>query len=184
MRASAPKDNRSRVLAALGRASTPPVPERAEGPSLFELMTAAVPEAQPRIISVVTPVLRAEIRRILPEVTGTPGVLPTVAEIPSVSTFVVESAALFQGPWMGADSHQSKHLAEEIFEAGRILRARGGQVLLVHNVRLTGSMAKRLLSTFTVDLSDIPPAELEEGARQSPLWDLLVTHTRNTIRRS
>lgn len=165
-----PASNRARVLGSLGRAATPPVPARDEGPSLGRLtgVLGLVGPASVLVVGLRPTLLR--LRTVRPVVPAVPGITAEVAALPDIEALIVEARAFGSGPWLGADSHLSRHLSEEIFEAGRLLRSRGSQAFFIPNAPFAGSMSARLRSTFTVDFAEVPPADYEEGARQSPLW--------------
>ncbi|MGR6090122.1 hypothetical protein [Brevibacterium sp. CSND-B09] len=169
-----PPDNRSIVLAAIGRASTPEVAKFDGGPSLGALTRTTVSIAPGSVLLVGVDDSKAVIRRHHPIVIGVPGMLIEQASQTTIDTLVIDSAAFDCGPWIDADDHQSRHLAEELFEAARILRSRGGQCWLLPRAAAGGSMLARLRSTATADFGDLPVAEYEEGATQSPLWTALV----------
>src|SRR5699024_10990206 len=171
--------NRDRVLTAIGRAAAPPVPKTDGGPSLGTLTGIGRHVEPGSVLCIGSEGLIRCIQAHRPVVPGVPGMLCEIAANASVETLVVEGRAFRTGPWIGADDHQSRHLAEEIFEAGRLLRARGGQAWFVPTAELTGSMSGRVLSTFTARLDDIPDVDLEEGAAQSILWTALVDLVRN-----
>lgn len=174
-----PPHNRDAVLTAIGRAAAPPVPKIDNGPSLGALTGANRLVDPGSVLFIGTAALADRIQEHRSAVPGVPGMLTEIAANPSVETLVVEGQAFRTGPWIGADDHQSRHLAEEIFEAGRIFRARGGQAWFVPTAELRGSLSARVLSTFTARLDDIPEDDLEEGATQSKLWSALVDLTRN-----
>lgn len=169
-----PPDNRSIVLAAIGRASTPEVAKFDEGPSLGTLTRTTVGIAPGSVLFVGVDASKTVIRRHHPVVIGVPGMLIEQASQTTIETLVIDAAAFDSGPWIEADDHQSRHLAEELFEAGRILRSRGGQCWLLPRPAPDGSMTARLRSTATADFGDLPGADYEEGAAQSPLWTALV----------
>lgn len=175
-----PPHNRDAVLTAIGRAATPPVPKVDNGPSLGALTGANRLVDPGCVLFVGTTALADRIQEHRSAVPGVPGMLTEIAANPSVETFIVEGRAFRTGPWIGADDHQSRHLAEEIFEAGRILRARGGQAWFVPTAELRGSMSARVLSTFTARLDEIPDDDLEEGAAQSKLWSALIELSHNS----
>lgn len=173
-RDSGPPHNRDAVLTAIGRAAAPPVRATDDGPSLVTLTGAGQRVEPGSVLFIGSTHVAARIRDQRPVVPGVPGMLVEMATNRSVDTFVVEGDALRHGPWLGADDHQSRHLAEEIFEAGRLLRTRGGQAWFIPTANLRGTMAARLLSTFTAHLGEIPDIDFEEGATQSRLWTALV----------
>lgn len=169
-----PPDNRGAALTAIGRAATPPVPESADGPSLGRL-THSTPTVDPGSALIVgTPELARDVLTIRPAVVGMPGILVEMASLPEIDLLIIDAVAFSLGPWLGADDHQSRHLAEEIFEAGRLLRARGDQTWFVPNGTRLGTMGDRVLSTCTANFAEVSEADIEEGANQSPLWSLLV----------
>lgn len=100
--------------------------------------------------------------------------LKELAASSAIDLLLVEGDAFLSGPWLHADDHRAAHLAEEIFEAGRLLRARGAQAWFIPSNNPTGTKHARVRSTFTAILDDIPLADLEENATQSALWSLLT----------
>lgn len=169
-----PPHNRDAVLKAIGRAATPPVRKSDSGPSLGFLTGVDLQVQARSVLCVGTEELVRLVEEHRPVVQGVPGMLPEIAANSRIETLVVEGLAFRSGPWIGADDHQSRYLAEEIFEAGRLLRARGGQTWFVPTAELKGSLSARVLSTFTARLDDIPKADLEERAVQSTLWTALI----------
>ena len=172
-----PPSNRDIVLTAIGRASTPPVAKIENGPSLGKLTGAGLQIESGAVLCIGLEDFTHLVQKHRSVVQGVPGMLCEIASNPLIETFIVEGRAFQSGPWIGADDHQSRHLAEEIFEAGRLLRARGGQAWFVPTSRPTGSMSARVLSTFTARLDTIPEVDLEEEATQSSLWAELVELT-------
>ncbi|GAA1534155.1 hypothetical protein [Brevibacterium picturae] len=169
-----PPDNRGTALSAIGRAATPPVHEAADGPSLGRLTHSTLTVDPGSALIVGTPELARDVLTIRPTVAGMPGMLAEVAALPEIDLLIIDAVAFNHGPWLGADDHQSGHLAEEIFEAGRLLRARGDQTWFVPNGTRLGTKGDRVLSTCTTNLGEVSATDLEEGAAQSRLWSLLV----------
>ncbi|WCE40630.1 hypothetical protein PGC08_02735 [Brevibacterium sp. BDJS002] len=172
-----PPSNRDMVLTAIGRASAPPVAKIENGPSLGNLTGAGMQIESGAVLCIGSEEFIHLVQKHRSVVQGVPGMLCEIASNPLIETFIVEGRAFQSGPWIGADDHQSRHLAEEIFEAGRLLRARGGQAWFVPTSHPTGSMSARVLSTFTARLDTIPEVDLEEEATQSSLWAELVELT-------
>lgn len=170
-----PPTNRERVLSALGRASTPAVPTDDGGPTLTGL-TGMLDGIEPDSVLLIGPDPIADlIAQFRPVVRAVPGMTAELAAQSAIGCLVVDARAWRSGPWLGTGTHQSKHLGEEIFEAGRLLRARSGPALLVPDPAAeAGTMVERLRSTFTADLAAVPEIDREEGARQSPMWRALV----------
>lgn len=169
-----PPDNRRAALAAIGRAATPPVPKAADVPSLGRLTRSTLAVEPGCALIVGTPELARDVLTIRPSIVGMPGMLAEMASLPEIDLLIIDAVAFHHGPWLGADDHQSRHLAEEIFEAGRLLRARGDQAWFIPNGARLGTMGDRVLSTCTTNLAEVAEADLEEGAIQSPLWSRLV----------
>lgn len=174
-----PPDNREAVLTAIGRAATPQVAAVADGPSLGRLTQLAMNIRPGSALVISAPEIVRIVRTMRPTVLGIPGMLAETAALPEIELLIVDAKALGYGPWLGADDHLSRHLAEEIFEAGRLLRARGDQAWFIPNGVLAGTMTDRLLSTFTAHLGEVPDEDLEEGATQSQLWTQLVSSASN-----
>lgn len=170
-----PAPNRKQVLESLGRAAAPPVRERDEGPTLGRL-TGLLSRVEPASVLLVgSRPTAARLRAVRPVVPAVPGLTAELAALLDIEVLVVEARAFRTGPWLGADSHQSRHLAEEIFEAGRRIRQRGAQAFFVPNAPLEGTMLCRLRSTFTVDFAEVPRIDYAEGAKQSTLWRTIET---------
>lgn len=163
------------LLAKLGRASTPPLKKSSFGITLNGMLKPAE-TTTPSSILVSTP----ESFHILPEPAtyqfGIPGVLSEQAAEDCVTRMVIDAAAFHSGPWLGTDNGGNKHLADEVFEAGRLIRARGGVVMFLPDPSTTdGPEIARIRSTATVDLSHIPAEDLEEKAPQTGDWQYWAT---------
>lgn len=158
------------LLAKLGRASTPPVKKSSFGITLKGMLKPAEATA-PSSILVSTP----ESFHALPEPAGyqfgIPGVITEQAAQDCVTRLVIDAMAFHSGPWLGTDNGGNKHLADEVFEAGRLIRARGGIVMFLPDPSTTaGPELARIRSTATIDLSRIPEEDLEEEAPQTVDW--------------
>lgn len=176
-----PPSNLDAVLTAIGRASTPPVPESPFGISRGRLMHLPWTHADVRAIVVGSASLLARVRSAVPAAAGIPGVLPEQVDLPGIEALIISWDAFDAGPWLGANSHAARGLTEEIFEACRRLRASGRLVLGLPERPLRSTGDARLLSTCTADLTDLDPVDLEEGATQSPLWTALLPTLKPTV---
>lgn len=170
-----PESNLDTVLAALGRASTPPVKDSPFGITRGGLMGLAGAQGHARTVVVGSSPLLKQIQQVSPAVAGLPGVLVEQVDLELVDTLVIDWDAFLAGPWLAANTHAAFALMEEIFEAGRRMRATGRLVLGLPRQPLLASGDARLLSTCTVDVSAVPLVDLEEGAPQTPLWDVLAS---------
>lgn len=172
--AAGPASNLDTVLANLGRAAAPPVRTNPFSLTRAGLLGVAEEQSGARVVVVGPRFLLKAVSAAAPAVPGVPGVLPEQVDLPSVDTLVIDWRAFAEGPWLGADTHAAHSLTEELFEAGRRMRATGRMVLAIPRRPLTASGDARLLSTCTLDLTGIPAADLEEGAPHPPLWDVLL----------
>ena len=104
-----------------------------------------------------------------------PGTAISQAKQNHIRSLLIDTDAFDQGPWISADNGGNRPLAQEIFDAGRELRAKGSIVYWLGNpIRPDQTDTKWLKSTSTVDLHNIPQVDLEEKAPQSDLWKFLV----------
>lgn len=170
-----PESNLEQVLSAIGRASTPPVKESPFGITLNALTDVHLSQAEVRAIVVGAPALVRRVEGVVSAAPGVPGMLTEQVTLPLVDTLVIDWDAFLAGPWLAANTHAAFALMEEIFEAGRRMRATGRLVLGLPRQPLLASGDARLLSTCTVDVSAVPLVDLEEGAPQTPLWDVLAS---------
>lgn len=177
--ADGPEPNLDRVLTLIGRASTPPVPETPFGISRGALMDLPATHADTRVVSVAEPVLTRRLQEQIPTRAGVPGLLTEQVSLPGVSTLVIDWAAFGGGPWLGANTHSASSLIEEIFEAGRIMRATGRLVLGLPLRPLTATGDARLMSTCTVDMTAVPADDLQEGAPLTEAWTTVARHARD-----
>lgn len=172
-----PSGNVAELLERMGRASTPPVPAAKSGITLAELLNVECAGGdEPKILFVGSKQLfSALIQAGFPAVWAVPGAAVIQAQPRTIHTMIIENAAFDEGPWLNADSGGKRPLAQEIFDAGRLLRARGALVFYLPTFkRPIGIDELFIKSTATVDLAKIPAEDLEEGASQSSLWRFLV----------
>lgn len=167
--ATGPESNLGSVLAKLGRASAPEVAASRFGLTLGTLLQLQGTQSPSSVLLVGGPALRATLERVTDVMIGVPGALRDQAAAATSSTLVIDWSAFAAGPWLWANRHEAKSLGEEVFDAGRILRAAGSAVWGIPGPP-RGSLDAYLLSTCTVDLSDVPPVDLEERAPQSQAW--------------
>ena len=170
-----PKGDVAKLLESLGRSSTPPVKKNAFGLDFGNFLGPAMFPSSPNASLVIgTPALFDAWPSDNEAICGVPGLIAEQAANTQFSRLIIDAEAFYTGPWMGADSGGQRHLAEEIFEAGRIFRATGRSVFYlscpVHGPEFDNAYIR---STSTVDLGDVPEVDLEEGAPQSSLWDYL-----------
>lgn len=178
-----PESNLDAILAAVGRVSTPKVPTNPFGLTRGALL--GVPDTHAGVTAVVVggQDLVRRVAAVTPAVQAVPGALPEQVDVPSVTTLVIDWEAFRAGPWLGANTHAAAGLKEEIFEAGRRMRATGRLVLGLPVRPLVATGDARLLSTCTQDLTRIPDVDLEEGAPSSPLWEVLTDTLRQRSHR-
>lgn len=168
-----PASNLDRVLHRIGRASTPDVPTSPFGVTLGQLL--GLPAQVDHGAVVIGPPRTVEaVETAVPILVGLPGALCDQVRVEGVDALIIDWSAFSNGPWLGANSHAAHALSEEIFEAGRILRSAGALVYGLPPALVESSTDARLLSTCTVNIREIPTADLEERAPQSPLWEALV----------
>lgn len=162
------------LLARLGRSSTPEVKQSPFGITLGSI-TKINEDIAGNILIVSNQETIKSVRN--PEVYtfGVPGMLVEQAKDTSFEYLIIDANAFNDGPWMGSDNGGNKHLADEIFNAGSTMRARGAMVFYIPRARgqnyMNGPEILRLISTSTVDLSRVPEVDLEEQAPQSELWE-------------
>lgn len=167
-----PHDSVHALLSRLGRSSTPAVKESTFGISLGKLVGLhASPESPEKLLAVAPCEAVKQLQSQVSVIFGSPGLLREQASSGQISYMVIDCTAFDSGPWLGADNGGNTHLAEEIFDAGRQIRARGGVVFIVTPpARIGGPDFARIFSTSTVDILDVPEEDLEEDAPQSALW--------------
>lgn len=104
-----------------------------------------------------------------------PGAAVEQAKSRRIETCVIDNSGFDSGAWLGADSGTRRSVANEVFETGRSLRARGGNVLYIaKDNRPLGVDEPYIRSTSTVLINEIPQEDLEENAPQSKLWSDLA----------
>lgn len=179
-----PESHRAQILSAIGRASTPPVKDSPFGITLTKLMK--LPDSLPpgSVIVVGNSNTLARFGDSPSILTGMPGALTEQVSIPGVTTLIVDWAAFRSGPWSFANRDMRTTQAEEIFEAGRILRARGCHVWGIPDPSASGPLDSRIRSTLTADFGDLDPEMLEEKAPQSQLWQQALTLAETRIQPS
>lgn len=175
-----PPSNLDKVLGALGRASTPDVAQSNFGITLGQLLGIEFTHRDSEVIVVGSELLLTTLGAVARCMRGIPGLLPEQVSLPHVYALVIDWDAFDHGPWLGANTHTTKSLSDELFEAGRLLRARGKMVLGIPRRACKGTADAYLLSTCTVDLTNVPDVDLEEGARNSSLWDTALAYTQST----
>lgn len=168
-----PPSNLDRVLARIGRASTPSVRESPFGITLGTLLSLPRAVQAPAAVVLAPASVREALASVCTVITGVPGVLRDQVAIDGVTALVIDWAAFDAGPWVEANSHGARALSHEIFDSGRIMRASGRSVYGLTRGAMESSTDAYLLSTCTVDLRDIPAVDLEEQAPQSGLWNEL-----------
>lgn len=170
-----PKSDVAKLLESLGRASTPPVKRNNFGLDFGDFLGPAMfPKGPNSSLVVGAPGLFTSWPSDNEAVCGVPGLIKEQANHTNFSRLIIDAEAFYTGPWIGADSGGQRHLAEEIFEAGRIFRASGRSVFYLssphHGPEFDNAYVR---STSTVDLGNVPEEDLEEGAPQSSLWEYL-----------
>lgn len=171
--AADPPSNLDQVLKRVGRASTPPVPTTPFGITRGALLKIDQTHAKCEVIIVGPPALVACLGQAARVAPGVPGALTEQVSMPNVTTLVIDWRAFSAGPWLAANTHAAKSLANEIFEAGRIMRASGRPVLGIPHRPFLHSADAYLFSTCTVDCTAVPLDDLEEGAPHTRLWEAL-----------
>lgn len=162
------------LLSRLGRSSTPEVKNSPFGITLGSITN--INELNPGDVLLIS--THATIRELSDPhkyAFGVPGMLIEQAQDHRFKYLIIDSEAFDQGPWLGSDNGGNKHLADEIFTAGGLMRKRGAIVFFIprHQEQKAnnGPEIPRIMSTCTVDLSDIPELDLEEQAPQTQLFN-------------
>lgn len=163
------------LLELLGRSSTPPVKKNNFGLGFRDFLGKCMfPASENSSLLVASEQMQNDWPEGRPFVLGVPGLIAEQAAHKDFSRLIIDEAAFCHGPWLGTDSGSQHHLASELFEAGRIFRASGRAVLYVPAPNDGPKFdSPYLRSTCTVDFSDIPSEDLEEGAPQSEIWNFL-----------
>lgn len=181
-----PSGNVAALLERLGRSSTPPVQQAPNGITLAELLGVNNYPSGGQVLFIGTPELHASLRAGgYNPVWAMPGAAVEQARPREVETLVIDNAAFDSGPWLKADSGSRQYLAQEVFDAGRQIRARGGIVYyLPRPDRPLGIDEAFIRSTSTINLAQVPVEDREENAPQSDLWKLLEHFLENEKRRT
>ncbi|OIR42917.1 hypothetical protein [Corynebacterium sp. NML120713] len=169
--------NLNDLLRHLGRAATPPVRESNFKITLHDLIFADkyIQDSKDSILVITSRKMVANWSATTPFEVAMPGSTISQAKQHHIRYLLIDTDAFDQGPWISADSGGNRPLAQEIFDAGRELRAKGAIVYWLGNpTRPDQTDTKWLKSTATVDLHNIPEVDLEENAPQSDLWKFLV----------
>lgn len=169
-----PPSHLDTVLTALGRASTPAVPENPHGLTRAALLGLPESQAAARAVVVGSPALLGDVAQAAPAVAGIPGALVDQVELPLVRALVLDWDAFAAGPWLGVDTHAAPALLEELVDAADAVRRRGGSVFGLPRRPLHGSGDALLLAACTVDMTNVPAVDMEERAVQTPLWTALA----------
>lgn len=173
----------TQLLHQMGRSSTPPVPDSDFGITRLHLVFGSGNADATEILTVAGSALLERLRSVAPASAGIPGMLAEQAGQPSVVCLIIDELAFHQGPWLGAASGAYHRLAEDIFEAGRVVRARGGNVLYVPAPGLgVGADLPRIRSTATDVITEIPEDHFEENAPQSAVWQVCTDYAYDSTR--
>lgn len=170
-----PSGNVAALLERLGRSSTPAVAQAANGITLAELLGLNTYTAGGQILFIGSPELRAHLASHgFDPIWAVPGAAVEQARSRDVECLVIDNTAFDCGPWFKADSGSRQYLAQEVFDTGRQIRARGGIVFYLPRAqRPLGVDESFVRSTSTVNLGQVPEEDLEEDAPQSKLWSIL-----------
>lgn len=172
-------DNVSILLEQIGRASTPPVRDAPYGITLGSLIGLGLKNTegpQTLVIGSSSFIKFAQAQGTC-VVSAVPGMAPEQASDARVSALVIDVDGFHEGAWLGADDGTSKLLAEQVFETGRVLRAKGKNVYLIPSICFPrGCFYARIQSTTTADIMNIPEVDLEEHAPQSHLWNVMTDY--------
>lgn len=170
-----PSGNVAALLERLGRSSTPPVRKASNGITLTELLKLNLCVSRAQILFVGSPDLYDHLTSSGFQLTwAVPGAAVEQASARNVETLIIDNAAFDTGPWLKTDSGARQYLAQEIFDTGRQVRARGGIVFYLPRIgRPVGVEEPFIRSTSTVDLTAVPEEDREENAPQSDLWNAL-----------
>ncbi|WP_237200110.1 hypothetical protein [Rothia nasimurium] len=176
-------DNLPLVLNRLGRSSTPAVPETPFGITLGQLIGTQVQTNGTVLIIGTSELFRFLSSRNIQCTLAIPGTTAEQAADTNVVSLLIEADSFYKGAWLGADNGTSSFLVEEIFEAGRLLRARGGLVYLIPSKRhRRGPAYLKIESTTTTNLDEIPEIDLEEQAPQSIFWKSILEYLDSPLR--
>lgn len=170
-----PSGNVAALLERLGRSSTPAVKQAPNGITLAELLGLNNYSAGGQILFIGSPELQEHLTlNGFDPVWAVPGAAVDQARSRHVECLVIDSAAFDRGPWFKADAGSRHYLAQEVFDTGRQIRARGGIVYYLTGAqRPLGIDEPFIRSTATVNLAQVPEEDLEEDAPQSKLWSIL-----------
>lgn len=170
-----PSGNVAALLERLGRSSTPAVKQAPNGITLAELLGLNSYATGGQILFIGSPELQHHlVSHGFDPVWAVPGAAVDQARSRDVECLVIHNSAFDRGPWFKADSGSRKYLAQEVFDTGRQIRARGGIVYYLSNAqRSLGIEEPFIRSTATVNLAQVPEEDLEENAPQSKLWSAL-----------
>lgn len=176
-----PSGNVAALLERLGRSSTPAVKKAPNGITLAELLGVDRYGSAGHVLFIGTPELYDHLSARGFEVTwAVPGAAVDQASPRDVENLIIENAAFDMGPWLKADSGARQYLAQEVFDTGRQIRARGGIVFYLPKPgRPMGVEESFIRSTATVDLTQVPEVDREENAPQSELWTELEGYLKN-----
>lgn len=176
-----PSGNVAALLERLGRSSTPAVKQAPNGITLVELLGLNSYSSGGQILFIGSPELQHHlVSHGFDPVWAVPGAAVDQARSRDVECLVIHNSAFDRGPWFKADSGSRKYLAQEVFDTGRQIRARGGIVYyLTSPQRPLGIEEPFIRSTATVNLTQIPEEDLEENAPQSNLWSILEQFLEN-----
>ena len=181
-----PSGNVAALLERLGRSSTPAVKQASNGITLAELLGLNRYSAGGQILFIGSSELQDHlVSHGFDPVWAVPGAAVEQACSRDVECLIIHSSAFDHGPWFKADSGSRKYLAQEVFDTGRQIRARGGIVYYLSNAqRPLGIEETFIRSTATVNLAQVPGEDLEENAPHSKLWSILERFLAHQNRRS
>lgn len=170
-----PSGNVAVLLERLGRSSTPAVNRAPNGITLAELLGINRYASAGNVLFIGTPQLYDHLTAQGFEVTwAVPGAAVDQASSRDVENLIIENAGFDMGPWLKTDSGARQYLAQEVFDTGRQVRARGGIVFYLPKPgRPMGVEEPFIRSTATVNLAQVPEEDREENAPQSDLWTVL-----------
>lgn len=170
-----PSGNVATLLERLGRSSTPAVKQANNGITLAELLGVTDYSSGGQLLFVGTEKLFGHLSSTgFSPIWAIPGAAVDQARSRDVECLIIENSAFDSGPWLKADSGARRYLAQEVFDTGRQLRARGGIVFyLPRPSRPIGVDEPFIRSTATVNLAEVPEEDKEENAPQSALWTTL-----------
>lgn len=167
-----------KLLLKLGRASTPSVARNPFGIRLSKLLESAEEPRNQETLVLITEdmqLMDALCKTSYSVTRAIPNCLIEQVKDSRVKYFLVDSSAFDSGPWYGTANGGNHHLAFQIGSAAQQLVKTGGISMLRVTPAFQRSAEFEYLSRFfNVISGKLDIDQLEEGARQSDIWDLFT----------